>query len=103
MVGNVEYKIALFNGDDYANWRDAMKFQLKSKGEDVWDAVASKWYLKNKTRISKDDKKFNSIALQTIKRALSNDVKMILGHHTSARKLWLNIEDRYQAKYQSAG
>ena len=79
-----------------------MKFQLKSKGSHVWDAVASKkWYLKNKTRILKDDKKFNCIALQTIKRALSNDVKMRLGHYTFARKLWLKIQDTYQAKYQS--
>ena len=47
--------------------------------------------------------KFNSIALQTIKRSLSNGVKMRLGHYTSATKLWLKIEDTYQAKYQSAG
>ena len=81
-----------------------MKFQLKSKGSHVWDAVASKkWYLKNKTRISKDDQKFNYITLQTIKRALSNDVKMRLGHYTSAIKLWIKIEDTYQAKCQSAG
>ena len=39
--------------------------------------------------------------MQTIKRALSNDVKMRLGHYTSARKLWINIEDTYQAEYQS--
>ena len=103
MVGNEDDKIPLFNGNDYANWTDAMKFQLKSKGAHVWDAVASKkWYLKNKTKISKDDQKFNSIALQTIKRALSNDVKMRLGKYTFARNLWLNIEDTYQAQYQSA-
>ena len=69
----------------------------------MWDVVASKkWYLKNKTRISKDDQKFNSIALQIMKRYLSNDVKMRLGNYTSARKLWLKIEDTYQAQYQSA-
>ena len=102
MAGNVDDKIPLFNGNEYANWRDAMKFQLKSKGAHVWDAVASKkWYLKNKTRTSKDDQKFKYISLQTIKRALSNDVKMRLGHYTSARRLWLKIEDTYQAEYQS--
>ena len=103
MVGNVDDKIPLLNGNDYASWRDAMKFQLKSKGAHVWDVVASKkWYFKNKTRISKDDQKFNSIALQTIERALSNDAKMRLGHYTSARKLWIKIEDTYQSQYQSA-
>ena len=103
MAGNDDDKIPLFNGDDYANWRDAMMFQLNSKGAHAWDAVASKkWYLNNKTIISKYDHKFNSIALQTIKRALSNDLKMRLGNYISARKLWLNIEDTYQAQYQSA-
>ena len=71
MAGNVDDKIPLFNGDYYANWRNAMKFQLNSKGAHVLDAVASKKpYLKNKTKISKDDQIFNSIALQTIKRSL---------------------------------
>ena len=41
--------------------------------------------------------------MQTIKRALSNDFKTRLGHYTSARNLWLKIEDTYQAEYQSAG
>ena len=95
MARNVDDKIPLFNGDDYAKWSDVMKFQLESKGAHVWDAIASKWYLKNKTRISKDDQKFNSIALKTIKRALSNDVNMRLGHYTSAINLWLKIEDTY--------
>ena len=71
MVGNVDDKIPLFNGDDYANWRDSMKFRLKSKRTHVWDVVASKkWYLKNKTGISEDDQKFNYIASQTIKTDL---------------------------------
>ena len=99
MDGNEDDKIPLFNGYDYANWRDAMKFQLKSKGAHVWDVVASKkWYLKNKTRISKDDQKFNYITFQTIKRALSNDFRMRLGHYTYARNIWLKIEDTYKAK-----
>ena len=101
MAGNEDDKIPLFNGDDYANWRDAMKFQLKSKGAHVQDAVASKkWYLKNKTRISKDDQRFNSIALQTIKKALSNDVKIKIGFCTIARNLWLKLEETYQEKDQ---
>ena len=98
---SMDVQVPLFDGADYADWREAMKKQLKSKGAHVWNAVASKkWYLKNKTRISKDNKKFNSIALQTIKRAVSNDVKMGLGNYTSAKKLWLKIEDTYQSKYQ---
>ena len=99
---SMDVQVPLFDGVDYADWREAMKKQLKSKGAHVWNAVTSKkWYLKNKTRISKDNQKFNYISLETINRALSNDVKIGLGNYTSARKLWQNIEDTYQAKYQS--
>ena len=42
-------KSIMFNGDNYDEWRDAMKMQLKSKGALVWNAVVSKdCYLKNK-------------------------------------------------------
>ena len=46
----------LFDGADYVDWREAVKKQLKSKGAHVWDAIArKKWYLKNTTRIPKND------------------------------------------------
>ena len=102
MYGDEDDKSIMFNGDNYDKWRDAMKMQLKSKGAPVWNAVVSKdCYLKNESKISKDDQKFNSIALQIIKRTLSIEVKKNLGYFTSARKLWLKMEDIYQAKYQS--
>ena len=78
-----------------------MKKKLKSKGAHVWDVVASKkWYLKNKTKTSKDDQRFNFIVLQTIKKALSNDVKIKIAFCTVAKNLWLNLVETYQAKYQ---
>ncbi len=96
-------KRIMFNGDNYDKWRDAMKIHLKSKGAPVWNVVVSNdCYLKNKRRISKDDHKFNSIALQIIKRTLSNEVKKRLGHYTFARNLWLKMEDLYQTEYQSS-
>ena len=57
---SIDVQVPLFDGDDYVDWREAMKKQLKSKGAHVWDAVASKkWYFKNKTRMSKNDQRFN--------------------------------------------
>lgn len=101
--GDKDDKNIMFNGDNYDKWRDAMKMQLKSKGAPVWNAVVSKHCdLKNESKISKDDQKFNSVALQIIKRTLSIEVKKKLGYFTFARKLWLKMEDIYQAKYQSA-
>ena len=98
---SIDVKIPLFDGVDYVDWREDVKKKLKSKGAHVWDAVASKkWYLKNKTRMSKDDQRFNSIALQTIKKSLSNDVKIKIVFGTIARNLWLKLEETYRAKYQ---
>ena len=98
---SIDVQVPLFDGADYVDWREAMKKQLKSKGAHVWDVVARKnWYLKNKTKMSKDDQRFNSIALQTIKKALSNDVKIKIGFCTIARNLWLKLEETYQEKDQ---
>ena len=98
---SIDVQVPLFDGADYVNWREAVKKQLKSKGAHVWDVVPSKkWYLKNKTKMSKDDQRFNSIALQTIKKALSNDVKIKIGFYTVTKNLWLKLEETYQAKCQ---
>ena len=93
---SIDVQVPLFDGADYVDWREAVKKQLKSKGAHVWDVVASnKWYLKNKTRMSKNDQRFNSIALKTIKKALSNDVKIKIGFCTVSRNLWLKLEETY--------
>ena len=97
----IDVQVPLFDGASYVDWIEAVKKQLKSRGAHVWDAVASKkWDLKNKTRMSKDDQRFKSIALQTIKKALSNDVKIKIGFCIVARNLWLKLEETYQAKDQ---
>ena len=50
--------------------------------------------------MSKNDQRFNYIALQTIKKSLSNDVKINIGFCIVARNLWLELEEKYQAKDQ---
>ena len=50
--------------------------------------------------MSKNDQRFNFIALQTIKKALSNDVKIKIGFCIVARKISLKLEETYQEKYQ---
>ena len=98
---SIDVQVPLFDGADYVDWRESVKKQLKSKGSHVWDVVASKkWYLKNKTRMTKNDQRFNSISLQTIKKALSNDVKIKIGFYIVARNLCLKLEETYQAKDQ---
>ena len=97
----IDVQVPLFDGADYVDWREVVKKQLKSKGAHVWDVLVSKkWYLKKKTRMSKNDQIFNSIALKTIKKTLSNDVKIKIGFYIVARNLWLQLEETYQSKDQ---
>ena len=98
---SMDVQVPLFDRANYDDWREAMKNHFNSKGSNVWNVIASKkWYMKNKTKSSREDKKNNSIALHAIKKGLSNEVKMKLGSYTVARNLWLKLEETYQAKYQ---
>ena len=55
---SMDVEVSLFDGANYDDWREAMKKHLKSKGSNVWNVVASKkWYMKNKTRSSREDQK----------------------------------------------
>ena len=92
-----EVPIPLFSRNNYADWRKTMKTHLKAMGTKVWRVVAKK---KSK-QVSKEDYKNNSIALKVIKRSLTNDVKKKVGYHTSARFLWVKLEETYQEKHDS--
>ena len=92
-----EVAIPLFSRNNYADWRKTMKTHLKDMGTKVWRVVAKK---KSK-QVSKEDYKNNSIALKFIKRSLTNDVKNKVGYHTSARFLWVKLEETYQEKNDS--
>lgn len=92
-----EVPIPLFSGNNYADWRKTMKTHLKAMGTKVWRVVAKK---KSK-QVSKEDYKNNSIALKVVKRSLTNDVKKKVGYHTSAKFLWVKLEETYQEKHDS--
>jgi hypothetical protein len=95
----------LFDGTNYSSWRERMKRYLKSRGSGVWDSVVCKpWYLttsKNKSKTAKEAKRNNSMALKAIQNGLSDQVKENMGHCTSAKVLWLQLENSYQIKVQN--
>jgi len=74
-----------------------MEIYLKSRGSGVWDSVVSKpWYLttsKNKSKNAKEAKRNNSMALKAIQNGLSNQVKENIEHYTSAKVLWLQLDN----------
>jgi hypothetical protein len=95
----------LFDGTNCSSWRERMKIYLKSRGSGVWDLVLSKpWYLTtsmNKSKIAKEEKRNNSMALKEIRNGLSDRIKENMGHCTSAKVLWLHLEISYQIKVQN--
>ena len=66
-----------------------MKTHLKAMGTKVWRIIAKNKY----KQVSKEDYENNSIALKVIKRSLTNGVKKKVGYHTSARFLWVKLEE----------
>jgi len=92
-----DVNIPLFCGDDYAEWRKAMKAYLRSMGSKVWSAVARK----KTTNLTKEDYKNNSKAMKVITKGLTNEVKLKLGNHTSVRDLWTKLEETYKEKSHS--
>jgi hypothetical protein len=98
-------ELPLFDGTDYSSWREGMKWYMKSRVSGVWDSIVSKpWYSttsKKKSKTAKEAKKKNSIALKEIQNGLSNQVKEKMVHCTSAKVLWLQLENSYQNKEQN--
>jgi hypothetical protein len=95
----------LFDGTDYSSWRERMKIYLKSRGFDVWDSVVCKpWYLttsKKKSKNAKEAKRNNSMTLKEIHNGLSHQVKENMGHCTSVKLLWIQLENSHQIKEQN--
>jgi hypothetical protein len=56
--------------------------------------------LKNKSKFAaqREGKKNYTLALKTILSGLSSPIKYSMGHCTSAKDLWLKLEETYQRK-----
>jgi hypothetical protein len=94
----------LFDGTYYSSWRENMKQYLKSRGSEVWNSVVSKpWDLTTSKNLSKitiqrKARKKNEVALKILLNGLSDIVKESIGLCTSAKDLWLKLEEMYQIK-----
>jgi hypothetical protein len=94
----------LFDGTDYSSWRENMKQYMKSKGSEVWNSVVRKpWDLTTSKNLSKiivqiRERKNNEVALKILLNGLSDTIKTSIGLCTSAKDLWLKLENMYQIK-----
>jgi hypothetical protein len=79
---------------------------LKSKGFEVWSLVVSKtWDLTTSKNLSKiivqrRERKNNEVALNILLNGLSDTIKTRIGICTSAKDLWMKLENMYQIKYE---
>jgi hypothetical protein len=78
-----------------------MKGYWKANGAGLWkESIGGSVPLKNKSKfaVGKEDKNNDALALKTIFNGLSSYVKESMGHCTSAKDLWLNLEKTYQGR-----
>ena len=93
--------VPVFDETDYFGWRARMKAYLKKYG--VWEIVinvAAPTNKKSKAANQKEAKKNNTTALKFLLDGLPNSIRESLGEFTSARALWLKLEEDHQGKMQ---
>ena len=89
--------VPVFDETNYFGWRARMKAYLKKYG--VWEIVinvAAPTNKKSKAANKKEAKKNNTTTLKFLLDGLPNSIRESLGEFTSARALWLKLEEDYQ-------
>jgi hypothetical protein len=91
----------ILDEENYSTWRIEMRVYLKTMGEAIWKAANDGYVpLKNKSKfvVQREGKKNDALALNTILSGLSSPIKERVGQCTSAKDLWLKLEETYQSK-----
>jgi hypothetical protein len=94
-------EIPILDEENYSTWRIEMRVYLKTMGATIWKAaIGGSVLLKNKSKFAaqREGKKNDALALKTILSGLSSPIKESMGQCTSAKDLWLKLEDTYQEK-----
>jgi hypothetical protein len=81
-----------------------MRVNLKEMGAGVWKAaIGGSVSLKNKSKFvaQREGNKNDALALKTILSGLSGPIKESMGQCTSAKYLWLKLEETYQSKKEN--
>jgi hypothetical protein len=87
--------------ENYSTWRIEMRLHLKTMGATIWKAsIGGSISLKNKSNFvaQREGKKNDAFSLKTILSGLSSPIKESMGQCTSAKDLWLKLEETYQSK-----
>jgi hypothetical protein len=94
-------EIPILDEENYSTWRIEMRVYLKTMGATIWKAtIGGSVPLKNKSKFAaqREGKKNDALALKTILSGLSSPIKESMEQCTSAKDLWLKLEETYQSK-----
>jgi hypothetical protein len=94
-------EVPILDEENYSTWRIEMRVHLKEMGMGIWkEAIGGSVSLKNKSKFvaQREGKKNDALALKRILSGLSSPIKESMGKCTSAKDLWLKLEDTYQSK-----
>jgi hypothetical protein len=94
-------EIPIIDEENYSTWRIEMRVYLKTMGATIWKAsISGSVPLKNKSKFAaqREGKKNDALALKTILSGLSSPIKERMRQCTSAKDLWLKLEETYQRK-----
>jgi hypothetical protein len=94
-------EVPILDEENYSTWRIEMRLYLKTMGETIWKTtIGGSVSLKNKSKFAaqREGKKNDALALKTILSGLSSPMKENTGQCTSAKDLWLKLEETYQSK-----
>jgi hypothetical protein len=94
-------EVTILDEENYSTWRIEMTMHLKEMGAGIWKTnIDGSVCLKNKSNFSsqREGKKNDALALKTILSGLSSPIKESMGKCTSAKDLWLKLEETYQSK-----
>jgi hypothetical protein len=94
-------EVLILDEENYSTWRIEMRVHLKEMGVGIWKAtIGGSVSLKNKSKFAaqREGKKNDALSLKTILGGLSSPIKESMGQCTSAKDLWLKLEETYQRK-----
>ena len=92
-------EVPILDEENYSTWRIEMRVYLMTMGAAIWKETISGYVpLNNKSKFAAQRKKNDALALKTILSGLSSPIKESMGQCTSAKDLWLKLEETYQSK-----
>jgi hypothetical protein len=97
----MDEEVPILDEENYSTWRIEMRVYLKTMGVAIWkETIGGYVPLKNKSKFAAQRKgnKNDALALNTILSGLSSPIKESMGQCTSAKDLWLKLEETYQRK-----